>query len=80
MNQAIRLGYDKAFATILDANVTTFIVSIVLYTLGSGMIKGFAITLIIGLVCSMLSSVYATRIFTRAVQHRITDLPKAIGI
>ena len=80
LNQSIRLGYDKAFATILDANVTTFIVSIVLYTLGSGMIKGFAITLIIGLVCSMISSVYATRIFTRAIQHRITDLPKAIGI
>lgn len=78
--QCIRLGYDKAFATILDANVTTFIVSVVLYTLGSGMIKGFAITLVIGLLCSMLSSVYATRIFTQVIQHRIKDLPKAIGI
>ena len=77
---AIAYGYDKAFATILDANITTFIVSIVLYGLGSGMIKGFAITLIIGLICSMLSSVYATRIMTGAVQHRISNVNAAIGI
>lgn len=78
--KAISLGYDKAFATILDANVTTFIVSIVLYGLGSGMIKGFAITLIIGLFCSMLSAVYATQVITTAIQGRITNLPKALGI
>jgi preprotein translocase subunit SecD len=78
--KAISLGYDKAFATILDANVTTFIVSIVLYGLGSGMIKGFAITLIIGLFCSMLSAVYATQVITSAIQSRITNLPKALGI
>lgn len=78
--QAIAFGYEKAFATILDANITTFIVSIVLYTLGSGMIKGFAITLIIGLVCSMISSVYATRIITHSIQSRIHNLHAAIGI
>ena len=77
---AIAFGYDKAFATILDANITTFIVSIVLYGLGSGMIKGFAITLIIGLICSMLSSVYATRIITNAIQNRIGNVKAAIGI
>ena len=64
----------------MDANITTFIVSIVLYGLGSGMIKGFAITLIIGLACSMLSAVYATRIITNLVQSRITNLQAAIGI
>lgn len=77
---AIAHGYDKAFATILDANITTFIVSIVLYGLGSGMIKGFAITLIIGLFCSMLSAVYATKVITSSVQHRLTNLSRAIGI
>lgn len=80
LSRSIRLGYDKAFATILDASVTTFIVSIVLYTLGSGMIKGFAVTLIIGLVCSMISSVYATRVITDTIQKNISNLPKAIGI
>lgn len=77
---AIAHGYDKAFATILDANITTFIVSIVLYGLGSGMIKGFAITLIIGLFCSMLSAVYATKVITSSIQHRLTNLSRAIGI
>lgn len=79
-DQAIAHGYDKAFATILDANVTTFIVSIVLYGLGSGMIKGFAVTLIIGLVCSMISAVYATRHVTQLLRPMINNLPKAIGI
>ena len=80
ISQAISQGYDKAFATILDANVTSFIVSIVLYGLGSGMIKGFAVTLIIGLFCSMVSSVYATKIIALSLQPRITNLSKAIGI
>ncbi len=80
ISQAISQGYDKAFATILDANVTSFIVSIVLYGLGSGMIKGFAVTLIIGLFCSMVSSVYATKIIAMTLQPRITNLSKAIGI
>lgn len=79
-DQAIAHGYDKAFATILDANVTTFIVSIVLYGLGSGMIKGFAVTLIIGLLCSMISAVYATRHVALLFRPMIKNLPKAIGI
>lgn len=58
---AIYAGYDRAFATILDANVTTFIVAIVLFSIGTGAIKGFAITLSIGLLTSMLTGVTYSR-------------------
>src|SRR5699024_690388 len=50
MREVINKGYDKAFMTILDANVTTFLVGFILYYFGSGPVKGFAITLMIGIV------------------------------
>jgi preprotein translocase subunit SecD len=55
-------GYGKAFSTILDANVTTFIAGLVLYTYGSGPIKGFAVTLMIGIVASMFTAIVITRV------------------
>ena len=58
---SIEAGYNKAFATIVDANVTTLIVAFILFGLGSGTIKGFAITLILGLISSMVTSIYITR-------------------
>ena len=58
---SIDAGYNKAFATIGDANVTTLIVAFILFGLGSGTIKGFAITLILGLISSMVTSIYITR-------------------
>lgn len=58
---AIHAGYDKAFATILDANLTTFIVAIVLFAIGTGPIRGFAVILSLGLLTSMLTSVTYTR-------------------
>ncbi|HAG61647.1 MAG: protein translocase subunit SecD [Legionellales bacterium] len=58
---AITAGYDRAFSTIVDANVTTLIVAVVLFTLGSGTIKSFAITLTIGLVTSMITAIFFTR-------------------
>ena len=60
---SIHLGYERAFTTIVDSNVTTLIVAIVLFALGSGTVKGFAITLIVGLLSSMLTSI----VFTRAI-------------
>ncbi len=54
---AIRTGYEKAWDTILDANVTTLIAALALLTLGSGPIKGFGITLFIGILTSMFSAV-----------------------
>jgi len=58
---AIYAGYDRAFATIIDANVTTLIVGIVLFSIGTGPVRGFAITLSLGLLTSMLTAVTYTR-------------------
>ena len=59
--QAIDAGYDRAFTTIFDANLTTFLVAVVLFTIGSGPVKGFAVTLMIGIVTSMFTAIVGTR-------------------
>ena len=59
--QAIHQGFSRAFVTILDANITTFIVAIVLYLVGSGPIRGFAVTLAIGIITSIFSAIWVTR-------------------
>lgn len=59
---AISSGYDRAFTTILDANVTTLIAALVLLQFGSGPMKGFAVTLSIGIVASLFTSIVVTRI------------------
>ena len=58
---AIQAGFDRAFVTILDANITTFFVAIILFTIGSGPVKGFAVTLAIGIVTSMFTAIMGTR-------------------
>jgi preprotein translocase subunit SecD len=58
---SIHAGYEKAFSTIADANVTTLIAAIVLFSLGTGPIKGFAITLSIGILTSMFTAIMGTR-------------------
>ena len=58
---SIHSGYEKAFSTITDANVTTLIAAIVLFSLGTGPIKGFAITLSIGILTSMFTAIVGTR-------------------
>jgi len=58
---SIHAGYEKAFSTIADANVTTLIAAIVLFSLGTGPIKGFAITLSIGIITSMFTAIMGTR-------------------
>jgi len=62
VKQAISSGYKKAYSSIVDANVTTFLVGIILYSLGQGPVKGFAITLMIGIACSFFSAVFITRV------------------
>ena len=59
--RAINDGFSRAFVTIFDANVTTLIASLVLYTIGTGPVKGFAITLSIGIVTSMFTAILVTR-------------------
>ncbi len=58
---SIKQGFDKAMHTIVDANVTTLIAAIVLYQFGSGPIKGFAVTLLIGIIVSMFTAIVVTR-------------------
>lgn len=58
---AIYMGFERAFVTILDANLTTFIVAIILYAVGTGPIKGFAVTLSIGILTSMFTAIWVTR-------------------
>ncbi len=58
---AINAGYEKAFVTIADANITTLLAAIVLFSFGTGPIKGFAITLAIGIVTSMFTAILGTR-------------------
>jgi len=60
---AIDAGYSRAFTTIIDANVTTLIAAVLLYIFGSGPIRGFAVTLAIGIVTSMFTAVMLTRLF-----------------
>ena len=59
--RAIHMGYEQAFSTILDANITTFIVAIILYAIGSGPVKGFAVTLAIGIITSMFTAIVGSR-------------------
>jgi len=58
---AIHAGYEKAFSTIADANITTLIAAVVLFSFGTGPIKGFAITLSIGIITSMFTAIMVTR-------------------
>jgi preprotein translocase subunit SecD len=58
---AISSGYDRAFVSILDANITTLIVAVILFLIGTGPVKGFAVTLSIGILTSMFTSIVLTR-------------------
>jgi preprotein translocase subunit SecD len=58
---AINGGFDRAFVTILDANITTLLVAVILYSIGTGPVKGFAITLSIGILTSMFTAIMGTR-------------------
>ncbi|MBT1452396.1 protein translocase subunit SecD [Glaciecola sp. XM2] len=65
--QAIHFGYDNAFSTILDANITTFIAGMILFAVGTGPIKGFSITLMIGIVTSMFTAIIVTRVLVNLI-------------
>ena len=60
--RAIELGYEKALTAILDANVTTFIAAVILFAMGSGPVRGFAVTLGIGIVTSVFTAIFLTRL------------------
>ena len=77
--QAIDQGYDKAFLTILDANLTTLLVAVILYSLGTGPIKGFSVTLSIGILTSMFTAIVGTRGFIYLI-YRNKKNPSRIAI
>ena len=60
--RAIALGYEKALSAILDANITTFITAVILFAIGSGPVRGFAITLGLGILTSVFTAIYVTRL------------------
>jgi preprotein translocase subunit SecD len=77
---AIHAGYDNAFATILDSNITTLIAGIALFMFGSGPIRGFAVVLCLGIMTSMFSSVLVSRALVNLIYGRKPRLNKvAIG-
>lgn len=65
--QAIHFGYDNAFSTILDANITTFIVGMILFAVGTGPIQGFSITLMIGILTSMFTAIIVSRVLVNLI-------------
>ncbi|GIU08168.1 protein translocase subunit SecD [Shewanella morhuae] len=67
VQQAIHEGYGNAFSTIADANITTFITALILFAVGTGAIKGFAVTLMIGIATSMFTAIVGTRSIVNAV-------------
>ncbi len=69
-NASIYSGYQKAFSTISDANITTLIAAISLLTIGTGAVKGFAITLVIGILSSMFTSIVGTRVLVNLIYER----------
>ena len=64
VQSAIDSGYSRAFLTILDANITTLIVAVILYAIGTGPVKGFAVTLSVGILTSMFTAIMVTRALT----------------
>ncbi len=67
---AIHMGYERALVTIVDANLTTFIVAIVLYAIGTGPVKGFAVTLSIGIITSVFTAVMVSRALVNLIYGR----------
>jgi len=74
---AIHAGYEKAFSSIADANITTLIAAVVLFTFGTGPIRGFAVTLSLGIITSMFTAIVGTRAVVNALYggRRIQSLP-----
>ena len=76
--RAIELGFDKAFSPILDGNVTILIVAVILYAMGSGPVRGFGITLALGLICSMFTAISLSRLLIAMWYER--RRPKTLAI
>jgi len=76
---ALANGYSRARWTILDSNITTFLTAVILYNFGTGPIKGFALTLMVGIVSSVFTALFVTRIIFDIITHKINLSHRAIG-
>jgi preprotein translocase subunit SecD len=76
--KAIELGYERAFSAIIDANITTLIAAVILFVMGSGPVRGFAITLGLGIVTSVFTAIYVTRLIVSIYMDR--KRPKTIEV
>lgn len=74
--QAIYAGYERAFITILDSNLTTLIVAVILFAIGTGPVKGFAITLTVGILTSMFTAIVGSRALANLVYGSRKNLEK----
>ena len=75
---AIHAGFDKAFSAIADSNITTLIAGIVLFAFGTGPIKGFAVTLVLGIFTSLFTAVVGSRVLIHVIwgrRRRLATLP-----
>lgn len=81
ISASVKQGFNKAFSSILDSNITTLIITTILFMLGTGSVKGYAVTLTLGVLASMFSAIFVTKfLLTLTVdQFGITN-PKAFGI
>ena len=76
--RAIELGYEKALSAIIDANITTFITAVILFAIGSGPVRGFAVTLGLGIITSVFTAIFVTRLLIIVWFER--SRPKAIKV
>ena len=76
--RSIELGYEKALTSIIDANVTTMIAAVILFVLGSGPVRGFSITLGVGILTSVFTAFYVTRLMISIYCARLR--PKTITL
>lgn len=80
VNSAIKIGFNKATSAIVDGNITTFLAAVVLWLMGSGTVKGFAQTLMIGIVLSMITAMIVTRVLLNALYGLGLKSEKLYGV
>jgi preprotein translocase subunit SecD len=76
VQHAIEAGYGRAFVTIMDSNITTLLVAVILYAVGTGPVRGFAVTLSLGIITSMFTAIMGTRAIVNMLYggRRVTKL------
>ncbi|MCZ2356393.1 MAG: protein translocase subunit SecDF [Bacteroidia bacterium] len=79
MKAAISMGFQNAFSAIMDSNITTFLTGVILYVFGTGPIRGFAVTLMIGIITTLVSALLVTRILLEYLAERKNEIKISFG-